>query len=72
VVNSGTCFRAPKPVLGDWRSRFGIEWAEDLDPHFAEAEEFLRVTPLDPERMGRNGQLAMEGATKLGASGGPI
>ena len=30
------------------------------------------MTPLDPERMGRNGQLAMEGAAALGASGGPI
>jgi choline dehydrogenase-like flavoprotein len=72
VINSGTCFRAPEPVLEDWRRRFGIEWANDLDPRFAEAEEFLQVTPLDPERMGRNGQLAMEGATALGASGGPI
>ena len=72
VVNSGTCFRAPQPVLEDWRNRFGIGWAGDLDPHFAEAEQFLRVTPLDPERMGRNGQLAMEGAGAVGASGGPI
>jgi choline dehydrogenase-like flavoprotein len=72
VVNSGTCFRAPDAVLDDWRGGFGIEWARDLDPDFAEAEEFLRVTPLDPERMGRNGQLAMEGAAALGASGGPI
>jgi len=72
VVNSGTCFRAPDAVLDDWRGRFGVEWARDLDPDFAEAEEFLRVTPLDPERMGRNGQLAMEGAAALGASGGPI
>jgi choline dehydrogenase-like flavoprotein len=72
VVNSGTCFRAPEPVLEDWRRRFGIEWAGELDPDFAAAEEFLRVTPLDPERMGRNGRLAMEGAASLGASGGPI
>jgi choline dehydrogenase-like flavoprotein len=72
VVNSGTCFRAPESVLEDWRSRFGVNWAGDLDPHFAEAEDFLRVTQLDPERMGRNGQLAMEGAAALGASGGPI
>jgi choline dehydrogenase-like flavoprotein len=72
VVNSGTCFRAPQPVLQDWRNRFGIDWTGDLDPAFAEAEQFLRVTPLDPERMGRNGQLAMEGAAALGASGGPI
>jgi choline dehydrogenase-like flavoprotein len=72
VINSGTCFRAPEPVLEHWRSRYGVEWAGDLDPHFAEAEDFLRVTPLDPERMGRNGQLAMEGAAAIGASGGPI
>ena len=72
VINSGTCFRAPDPVLEDWRTRFGIEWARQLDADFAEAEEFLRVTPLDPERMGRNGQLAMEGAAAIGASGGPI
>ena len=49
VINSGTCFRAPDPVLEDWRERFGIDWARDLDADFAEAEEFLRVTPLDPE-----------------------
>ncbi len=72
VINSGTCFRAPEPVLEGWRHRYGVEWARDLDPNFAEAEEFLRVTPLDPARMGRNGQLAMEGAEKIGASGGPI
>jgi choline dehydrogenase-like flavoprotein len=72
VINSGTCFRAPEPLLADWRARFGIEWAEELASDFAEAEEFLRVTPLDPERMGRNGQLAMEGAQALGASSGPI
>ncbi len=72
VVNSGTCFRAPEPVLADWRQGFGIEWATDLAAEFTEAEEFLRVTPLNPERMGRNGQLAMEGAAAIGASGGPI
>lgn len=72
VINSGTCFRAPQPVLEHWRERYGVAWAGELDPHFAEAEEFLRVTPLDPERMGRNGQLAMEGAAAIGASGGPI
>jgi len=72
VVNSGTCFRAPDPVLEEWKQRFGIDWATDLSEEFMGAEEFLRVTPLDPERMGRNGQLAMEGAAALGASGGPI
>jgi choline dehydrogenase-like flavoprotein len=72
VINSGTCFRAPDPVLEHWRERYGIAWADRLAPDFTEAEEFLRVTPLDPERMGRNGQLAMEGAEAIGARGGPI
>jgi choline dehydrogenase-like flavoprotein len=72
VVNSGTCFRAPEEVLGDWARRFGIDWAGDLDADYAEAEETLRVTPLDPATMGRNGQLAMEGAAALGVSSGPI
>ncbi len=72
VVNSGTCFRAPADVLEGWSQSFGIDWATDLDEGFATAEDFLCVTQLDPERMGRNGQLAMEGAAALGASGGPI
>ncbi len=72
VVNSGTCFRAPDPVLEDWSERFGIGWATDLGQEFSAAEQFLHVTPVDPERMGRNGQLAMEGAAAVGASGGPI
>ncbi len=72
VINSGTCFRAPDAILEGWRREFGVAWARELDGDFAEAEEFLRVTELDPERMGRNGQLAMEGAAALGASGGPI
>jgi choline dehydrogenase-like flavoprotein len=72
VINSGTCFRAPDSVLEEWRSEFGLSWAHDLDEDFAEAEDFLRVTQLDPNRMGRNGQLAMEGAAALGLSGGPI
>jgi len=72
VINSGTCFRAPDPVLGHWRQRYGISWAGDLADDYAEAEQTLHVTQLDPERMGRNGQLAMEGAAAIGASGAPI
>jgi len=72
VINSGTCFRAPEPVLENWRRRYGIGWVHELDADFAEAEEFLHVTQLDPETMGRNGQLAMEGAAAIGASAAPI
>ena len=44
-------------MLADWRDEHGIEWATELDADYAEAEEILRVRPVDPERMGRNGQL---------------
>lgn len=72
VINSGTCFRTPERVLRGWAEDFGVDGAIRLDPEYAQAEEMLRVTPVDVERMGRNGQLAMEGAAALGASAGPI
>ncbi len=72
VINSGTCFRAPAEVLSEWAERDGIDWATDLDGRFEAAERMLDVRPLDPERMGRNGQLCMEGAAAIGASGAPI
>ena len=71
VINSGTCFRAPEHVLRALaRSSTGSTGRRELDPDYAEAEEMLHVTPVDAERMGRNGQLLMEGAEALGASGG--
>ena len=72
VINSGTCFRAPDPVLRNWEAEHGVAWAGDLGTEYSEAEDFLRVQPVDTDRMGRNGQLAMEGAAALGASAGPI
>ncbi|MFN8161300.1 MAG: GMC family oxidoreductase N-terminal domain-containing protein [Solirubrobacterales bacterium] len=72
VVNSGTCFRAPEAVLAGWAGDFGVAWATDLESEFAEAERTMQVRRLDPGSMGRNGQLAMEGAEAIGASGAPI
>jgi choline dehydrogenase-like flavoprotein len=59
-------------VLREWRDSAGLSWATEMDADYEAAEQELAVTPLDPERMGRNGQLCMEGAAALGASGGPI
>ena len=72
VINSGTCFRAPEDVLAGWASEHGIEWASDLDPDYQAAEEMLNVRPVDPERMGRNGQLLREGAEALGVRHAPL
>ena len=72
VINSGTCFRAPDDVLAGWRDDHGIEWAAQLDGDYAEAEEIMWVRTVDPERMGRNGQLLREGAEALGVSHEPL
>lgn len=74
LVNSGTCFRASDDLLEAWRTRFGAELANPdlLGPVFDDLESELLIRPVDTETMGRNGQLCMEGAASLGASGGPI
>ncbi|MGH2951928.1 MAG: GMC family oxidoreductase N-terminal domain-containing protein, partial [Solirubrobacterales bacterium] len=72
VINSGTCFRAPESLLADWAADHGIEWATKLDPDYAQGEEMLAVKPVDPETMGRNGQLLLEGAEALGVSHAPL
>jgi choline dehydrogenase-like flavoprotein len=72
VINSGTCFRAPERVLNSWAREHGIEWANHLGPDYAQAEEILNVKPVDPARMGRNGELLREGAEALGVSHSPL
>jgi choline dehydrogenase-like flavoprotein len=72
VINSGTCLRAPEQVLDRWAREHGIAWAGELDPDYAEAEEMLAVAAVDPERMGRNGELLREGAEALGARHEPL
>ena len=72
VINSGTCFRAPDEVLAGWRDEHGIGWATELAAEYAEAEEIMWVRPVDPERMGRNGQLLREGAEALNAKHAPL
>jgi choline dehydrogenase-like flavoprotein len=72
VINSGTCFRAPEALLSRWRAEHGIEWLEGIEADYEAAERELAVTPVDPERMGRNGQLLLEGAEALGAAHRPL
>jgi choline dehydrogenase-like flavoprotein len=72
VINSGTCFRAPDEVLAGWRAEHGVEWATELGGDYEQAEQMLWVKPVDPERMGRNGQLLREGAESLGVRHEPL
>jgi choline dehydrogenase-like flavoprotein len=73
LVNSGTCFRTPAPVLERWRQEYGLEGlaAEDaLDPCFARVEAALSIAEVTPELAGRNAAVARRGAEALGWSHG--
>jgi len=71
LVNSGTCFRTPEPVLERWRERFGLHGltSEALDPFFRRVERELSVTQVPPELAGNNALVVKRGAEALGWSG---
>jgi len=72
LVNSGTCFRTPAPVLERWREAFGLEALTEqaLDPCFARVEQALSVAEVTPELAGANAAVARRGAEALGWSHG--
>ncbi|HEX8745369.1 MAG TPA: GMC family oxidoreductase N-terminal domain-containing protein, partial [Thermoleophilaceae bacterium] len=56
LVNSGTSFRTPGPVLEMWRERFGLEsmTSEAFEPLFRRVERIQNVVQVPPEYAGRN------------------
>jgi choline dehydrogenase-like flavoprotein len=72
VVNSGTCYRPPDPVVAVWREA-GLDVAGDgFEERLAEVEEMIGVAPVAMDVMGRNGELALAGAAALGWDHGPL
>jgi choline dehydrogenase-like flavoprotein len=71
LVNSGTCFRTPPPVLEMWRERFGLDAlsAAELDPYFRRVERELNVVQVPASIAGRNADVVRRGAEALGWSG---
>jgi choline dehydrogenase-like flavoprotein len=71
LVNSGTCFRTPAPVLELWAREFGLEalTPDELDPFFRRVERELNVSQVPPELAGNNALVAKRGADALGWSG---
>jgi choline dehydrogenase-like flavoprotein len=71
LVNSGTCFRTPPPVLEMWRERFGLDdlSAAELDPFFRRVEREINVVQVPPEVAGQNATVVKRGADALGWSG---
>jgi choline dehydrogenase-like flavoprotein len=74
VINSGTCFRPPAPVATSWHEEHGLALAEpeQLARRLADTEETIGVTPASMEVLGRNGELALEGAAALDWRSAPL
>lgn len=69
LVNSGTCYRPPDAVADRWRR----EWGVDVDGRLLDdVERTLQVAPVPATVMGRNGELLLAGAEKLGWASGPL
>jgi choline dehydrogenase-like flavoprotein len=71
LVNSGTCFRTPEPILDMWTRDFGLEKLTqvELDPFFRRVERELNVSQVPPELAGNNALVVKRGADALGWSG---
>jgi choline dehydrogenase-like flavoprotein len=70
LINSGTCFRTPSPVLDSWSRDFGIGLdAETMDPYFRRVEREINVAQIPEDLAGQNALIAKRGADALGWSG---
>jgi choline dehydrogenase-like flavoprotein len=74
VINSGTCFRPPTAVATSWHREHGMALAdlELLGPRIADVEATIGVAPAPMEVLGRNGELALEGAAALDWRSAPL
>ncbi|MFE5947486.1 GMC family oxidoreductase N-terminal domain-containing protein [Streptomyces sp. NPDC056480] len=72
VVNSGTCYRTPDRVVRRWNATFGFSLADQLASHLDEVERDLNVRSASMDVLGRNGELALSGARKLGWQAEPL
>jgi choline dehydrogenase-like flavoprotein len=74
VINSGTCFRPPAAVAASWHREHGFALAdlELLGPRIVDVEATIGVAPAPMEVLGRNGELALEGAAALDWQSAPL
>jgi choline dehydrogenase-like flavoprotein len=74
VINSGTCFQPPAAVAATWHRDHGLALAEPelLGPRLADVEATIGVAAAPMEVLGRNGELALEGAAALDWQSAPL
>ncbi|MBI3272180.1 MAG: GMC family oxidoreductase [Planctomycetes bacterium] len=74
TINSGTCFRTPRPVLERWERELAVTGVGGggLDPYFEKVERRLNVQQVHEDLLGRNAELIRRGARALGLHGEPL
>jgi hypothetical protein len=74
LVNSGTSFRTPDRVLQRWWDRHGVPMTDpaSFGALLDEVERTIATAPVGGDIMGRNGELTLLGAQRLGWSSGPL
>ena len=74
VVNSGTCYRPPEPVVKAWSEEHGLALAVPTGSRRASTTPRARSrsAPAPLEILGRNGELALAGAAELGWLAAPL
>ena len=68
VVNSATCFRAPRDKVAAW----GGPSHDEMEPFFGEVERRISAVPLDEELLGVNARVVRRGADRLGIAVKPL
>ena len=68
VINGGMSWRTPERVLDHWSRDLGLAGLApaDMEPYFEEAERILHVELNNEDTFGRNDQLFVTGARRLG------
>ena len=69
VINGGMCWRTPEKILARWASEGIAEiTAEKMAPHYERVEKYINVAHQDPESLGRDNEIFVEGCRKMGWS----
>ena len=70
VINGGMSWRTPERVLERWSRELGLDHTDEasMRPYLDEAERILHVEHQHPDTLGRNDELFVEGARRMGWS----
>jgi choline dehydrogenase-like flavoprotein len=67
TINHALAFEPPRPVIQEWRDRYGAAFSyEDLAPHLAAIKALLRIAPVPEAQIAGSNLALRRGAQALG------